>query len=57
MTDYPDLEPYPFNVKPATKSSTCTLVATVCQRCGCKFDGKLAGGKVGCKCKCHEGRV
>jgi len=49
------MKPYPFKLKPPTKSSTSVLTASVCQRCGCKLDGKHGGGKVGCKCACHEG--
>lgn len=52
---YEDLPPFPFNVKPAAKSSTNVLKAGVCQKCGCKMDGRHAGGKIGCKCVCHEG--
>lgn len=48
---YEDLEPYPFNIKPAAKSSTSVLKASVCQRCGCKLDGKPLTKK--CDCKCH----
>lgn len=49
------LKPYPFKLKPSAKSSTSVMRASVCQKCGCKLDGKHGGGKIGCKCKCHEG--
>lgn len=49
------LEPYPFKLKLVAKSSTSVMQASVCQKCGCKLDGKHGGGKVGCKCGCHEG--
>lgn len=26
-----------------------------CQQCGCKLDGEAHGGRIGCRCKCHEG--
>jgi hypothetical protein len=48
---YEDLEPFPFNVKPAAKSSTSVMQASVCQKCGCKLDGKSL--KQACSCKCH----
>jgi hypothetical protein len=44
--------PYPFNVKPAAKSSTSVLKASVCQRCGCKLDGKALTRP--CNCLCHK---
>lgn len=46
-----------FKEKPAAKSSTSVMKASVCQKCGCKMDGKIAGGKIGCTCACHKGRV
>jgi hypothetical protein len=48
---------YPFTVKPAAKSSTSVCMATVCPKCGHKFDGKIGGAGEPCSCKCHEGRV
>jgi hypothetical protein len=58
---WPDDEPYPFNVKPAAKSSSMTMVASVCQLCGHKLDGKTGDvsgsyGKDGkaCPCGCHS---
>lgn len=55
--EYKDLEPYPFVIRPVAKSSTSVMQATVCQKCGHKFDGKIGGNGEPCKCKCHEGRV
>jgi hypothetical protein len=55
------MEPFPFNVKPAAKSSSMTMVASVCQLCGHKLDGKTGDvsgsyGKDGkaCPCGCHS---
>lgn len=50
--EYQDLPPYPFNEKPAAKSSTSVMQASVCQKCGCKLDGKAF--KKGCLCQCHK---
>lgn len=44
--------PFPFVVKPAAKSSTWVLKASVCQRCGCKLDGLTL--KRACDCRCHK---
>jgi len=57
MTEYKDLEPFPFAIKPAAKSSTNVCMATVCPKCGHKFDGKIGGAGEPCDCKCHLGRV
>lgn len=43
--------PYVFPNRPAAKSSTSVMQASVCQRCGCKLDGKTL--KKVCHCKCH----
>lgn len=42
---------YPFPNNPVAKSSTNVLQASVCQRCGCKLDGKTLTKR--CDCKCH----
>lgn len=42
--------PYPFTLKPPAKSSTSVLQASVCQKCGCKLDGKPLFRQCGCKC-------
>ena len=49
----PLADAYEFKEKPAAKSSTNVLNASVCQSCGCKLDGKVESMKPGCKCKCH----
>lgn len=54
---WPDQQPFPFIEKPAAKSSTMTLVASVCQLCGHKLDGKIGGNGDVCSCRCHAGRV
>lgn len=43
--------PYIFPDRPAAKSSTSVMQTSVCQRCGCKLDGKTL--KKVCHCKCH----
>lgn len=43
--------PYIFPDRPAVKSSTSVLQASVCQSCGCKLDGKTL--KKVCNCRCH----
>jgi hypothetical protein len=56
------VDPYVIEEKPAAKSSTSVLNATVCQLCGHKMDGKSAAegsqsfAKDGttCKCGCHR---
>jgi hypothetical protein len=55
--NYADMEPFPFKLKPAAKSSTSVMQAMVCQKCGHKFDGKIGGAGEPCNCECHEGRV
>lgn len=51
---------YKFAEKPAAKSSTSVLNATVCQICGHPMDGKknASRGKDGkaCTCFCHKER-
>lgn len=49
----PLADSYQFEERPAAKSSTSVLKASVCQRCGCKLDGKIESMKPGCTCKCH----
>jgi hypothetical protein len=49
--------PYVFENKPAAKSSSSVMQATVCQKCGHKFDGKIGGNGDPCDCRCHDGRV
>jgi len=44
-------KPYPFPNRPPARSSTSVLQASVCQRCGCKLDGKPL--KKRCDCRCH----
>lgn len=39
---------------PVAKSSTSVLRASVCQRCGCRLDGKLESMQKGCQCRCHR---
>jgi|HubBroStandDraft_2_1064218.scaffolds.fasta_scaffold72801_2 hypothetical protein len=50
---------YQFTEKPVAKSSSCTLMATACQLCGHKRDGRknasLGPDGKACKCGCHEG--
>lgn len=46
-------EEYKFPNNPVAKSSTSVLKASVCQKCGCKLDGKLESMKKGCQCRCH----
>lgn len=48
-------EPYHFPDNDAARSSSSVMQAGVCQQCGCKLDGFVRGGQVGCKCKCHSG--
>lgn len=50
-------KPYVFVEKPVAKSSTSVMQATVCQKCGHKFDGKIGGNGEPCGCSCHRGRV
>lgn len=50
-------KPYEFIEKPAAKSSTSVCLATVCPKCGHKFDGKIGGAGEPCNCPCHRGRV
>ena len=38
----------------AAKSSTSVLKASICQRCGCKLDGKVESMRPGCSCRCHK---
>lgn len=47
----PIYPPYPFILKPAAKSSSTVMVASVCQSCGCKLDGRSL--KKACACRCH----
>ncbi len=49
---YENLEPYNFIERPVAKSSTSVMKATVCQRCGCKLDGKTLVRP--CDCNCHR---
>jgi len=48
-----------FRDRPAAKSSTSVMQASVCQGCGHKLDGRkgVSRGPDGrpCTCKCHEG--
>lgn len=44
-------ESFAFQEKPAAKSSTNVLNASVCQSCGCKLDGQPL--KKICSCRCH----
>src|SRR6266576_2873201 len=44
--------PYQFTERPVAKSSTSTLKAPGCQRCGCRLDGKPLTRL--CDCKCHR---
>jgi hypothetical protein len=48
---------FKFVEKPAAKSSTSVLQASVCQKCGCKLDGKIESMRPGCTCPCHKGRI
>ena len=50
--DGPCVERYDFTQKPATKSSTSVLKASVCQKCGCKLDGQPL--QKPCDCQCHK---
>lgn len=54
-----DPDDYEFDERPAAKSSTSVLKATVCQICGHPFDGQKAASrdKDGnpCTCFCHRG--
>jgi hypothetical protein len=49
--------PFEPSVKGAAKSSTSVLKASICQRCGCKLDGKIESMRPGCSCLCHEGKI
>lgn len=46
------LRPFDFVEHAAAKSSSCTMMPTVCQLCGHKFDGLSAGEP--CDCSCHR---
>jgi len=50
--NYENLEPYPFVERPAAKSTTSVMKASVCQRCGCRLDGKSLARP--CDCRCHK---
>ncbi len=54
-------ESYEFKIRPAAKSSTSVMKATVCQICGHPFDGKknasLGADGTACKCFCHKGTL
>lgn len=50
----PLADAYQFEEKPPAKSSTSVLKAGVCQKCGCKLDGKIESIKPGCECRCHK---
>jgi len=54
----PLADAYKFEEKPAAKSSTSVMKATVCQVCGHPFDGKknasLGADGTACKCFCHK---
>lgn len=52
-----DDEMFEFTERPVVKSSTNVLQATICQKCGHKFDGKIGGNGEPCNCKCHDGRI
>jgi hypothetical protein len=43
--------PFIIQERPAAKSSTNVLNASVCQTCGCKLDGKSLTRP--CSCRCH----
>src|SRR6266446_9951601 len=45
-----EVQPYVIEEKPAAKSSTNVLNASVCQSCGCKLDGQPL--KKVCTCRC-----
>jgi hypothetical protein len=47
------MAPFIFEEHAAAKSSSMSMVATVCQLCGHKFDGLSAGEP--CDCECHKG--
>jgi hypothetical protein len=43
--------PFQITERPAVKSSTSVLKASVCQSCGCKLDGQPLTKP--CSCRCH----
>lgn len=48
------MRPFDFVEHDAAKSSSCTMMPTVCQLCGHKFDGMSAGEA--CDCTCHRSK-
>jgi hypothetical protein len=51
IEDIDGIEGFSLQDKPAAKSSTNVLNASVCQSCGCKLDGQPL--KKVCSCRCH----
>jgi len=58
VADGTEPDAYKFEDRPAAKSSTSVMKATVCQICGHAFDGKknasLGADGLPCKCFCHK---
>jgi hypothetical protein len=51
------MQPFDFSAadqRVAAKSTSCTMMPTVCQLCGHKFDGMSAGEA--CDCTCHRSK-